>query len=168
MLVDIIHSQHLDLRELFLQHQEKLLQGQLNEALSCLDRYNLCHQTHAQLEERYLFPEFAKIKKQSKWDVSLYEKEHGKITSLLETIVKDLHWLNKQQFSDSQLSRNIIVLLDKEKTFKGLTQHHEEREEDAMLKDLDEQLERSKIRELVSDIKFTWVEVMGVMKHAIG
>ena len=164
MLVDIIHKQHLDLRELFAQHQEALLQGHFEEAVTLSNNFNLCHESHAKLEERYLFPLFAKIEHQSKWDVSLYEKEHEKIKRLFANISEDLNWLSEQGLSESQLRRNIIALLDKEKTFKGLTEHHEEREEDAMLKDLDEQLAPSLIKELVSDLKFTWIEVVASIK----
>lgn len=71
-----------------------------------------------------------------------------------------MHWLSKQQFSESLLRRNIIALLDKEKIFKGLTEHHEEREEEAMLKELDEQLEKNHVKQLVSDIKYIWLEVV--------
>jgi hypothetical protein len=164
MLVDIIHKQHLDLRELFALHQEALLQGHFDVALTCLSNYGACHQAHAKLEEAYLFPEFAKIKHQSKWDVSLYIKEHEKIERLFVKISEDVNWLSEQNLSESQLRRNIIALLDKEKTFKGLTEHHEEREEDALLKELDEQLEPSLIKELVSDLKFTWIEVVASIK----
>jgi hypothetical protein len=166
MLVNIIHKQHLDLRELFAQHQEALLQGRFEEAMTHLYNFNLCHQSHAKLEERYLFPEFAKIVRQTKWDVSLYEKEHKKIEHLFENISEEVNWLSEQSLSESQLRRNIIALLDKEKTFKGLTEHHEEREEDAMLKELDEQLAPSLIKELVSDLKFTWIEVIASIKAA--
>jgi hypothetical protein len=148
-----------------MQHQEALLQGHFDDAVTVLIHYDVCHQAHAQLEEDYLFPEFAKIERQSKWDVSLYEKEHEKIASLFGNISDDLNWLRDQQLSDSQLHRNIITLLDKEKTFKGLTEHHEVREEDAMLKELDEQLEQSHIKELISDIKSTWTEVKASIKE---
>ena len=166
MLVDIIHKQHLDLRELFAQHQEALIQGHFEDAMTLLYNYNLCHESHAKIEERYLFPLFAKINHQSKWDVSLYMKEHEKIERLFENINEDVNWLSEQSLSESQLRRNIIAMLDKEKTFKGLTEHHEEREEEAMLKELDEQLEPSLIKELVSDLKFTWVEIVGSFKHS--
>ena len=86
MLVKVIHKQHLDLRELFKQHQEYLLQGQFNKALMSLNQYDICHQVHAQLEEQHLFPEFVKIERQSRWDISLYEKEHEKISVLFENI----------------------------------------------------------------------------------
>ena len=107
-----------------------------------MNHYDVCHQVHARMEERYLFPEFVKIERKSRWDVSLYEKEHEKIESLFENISNDLQWLSEQQLNESQLRRNIIALLDMEKTFKGLTEHHEEREENGMLKDLDEQLDQ--------------------------
>lgn len=166
MLVDIIHKQHLDLRELFAQHQEALLQGHFEDAISLLSNFNLCHKSHAKLEERYLFPLFKNIKHQSKWDVSLYIKEHEKIERLFENINADLLWLSEQSLSESQLRRNIVVLLDKEKTFKGLTEHHEEREEEAMLKELNEELDPLLIKELVSDLKFTWLEVTASIKGA--
>jgi len=164
MLVEIIHNQHLDLRELFAQHQEALLQGNLDNAMSLLVNYNLCHVSHAKLEERYLFPLFSKIEHDTKWDVSLYIKEHKKIEQLFTNISEALGWLREQNLSESQLRRNIIALLDKEKTFKGLTEHHEEREEDAMLKELDEKLKPQTIKELESDLKFTWLEVVASIK----
>ncbi len=166
MLIEIIHEQHLDLRSLYFQHQEALLQGHFDDAIKYLAHYDACHQVHAQLEERYLFPEFIKIERQSRWDVSLYDKEHKKIVSIFENISTDLNWLSEQQLSESQLRRNIIALLDKEKTFKGLTEHHEEREEEGMLKDLDEQLEESRIKELASDLKHTWIEILATIQDA--
>ena len=136
MLVKIIHQQHLDLRELFARHQDALLQGQFDQAIIKLDHFAACLKVHMQLEENYLFPEFAKIERSTKWDVSLYEKEHEKINHLYQTISTDLDWLSEQQLDESQQRRNIIALLDKEKTFKGLNEHHEDREEDALLKEL--------------------------------
>jgi len=166
-LEDVIHKQHLDLRELFLRHQEFLLQGQFDKALASLNHYDVCHQVHARLEERYLFPEFVKIKRKSRWDVSLYEKEHEKIESLFENISNDLQWLSEQQINDSQLRRNIIALLDMEKTFKGLTEHHEEREEGGMLKDMDEQLEQALLDKLGSDIKSAWMEAIASITEKV-
>lgn len=148
-----------------MQHQEALIQAQFDEALALLKRYDACHHSHMLIEERYLFPEFELIDRQTRWDLSLYEKEHEKIRKLYSVIAEDTAWLKEQQFDHSQTMRNIIALLDKEKTFKGLTEHHEEREEDAMLKELDEQLELPHLKELVSDIRFTWVEVMGSLEN---
>lgn len=160
MLVEIIQQQHLQLRELFACHQEALLQGDFKKARKWLDHFNTCQKAHMQIEERYLFPEFSKIKRTSRWDGSLYEKEHDKINQLYNNVVKDLDWLSEQTLGESELRRKIIALLDKEKTLKGLNEHHEEREEDAMMKELDAQLESRQLKELKLDIKLTWAEVM--------
>lgn len=167
MLVELIHQQHQALQELFARHQETLLQGQFDLAEEWLQHYVNCLKAHMQIEEGYLFPEFAKIERKTKWDVSLYEKEHTKITTLYQNIIEDLNWLSEQELNESQRRRNIIALLDKEKTLKGLNEHHEEREEEAMLKELDEQLEERQLKELQIDIKMTWAEVMGIVKEAI-
>ncbi len=178
MLVEIIQKQHIELRELFARHQEALLQGQFEEASSWLEHFKVCQKVHMQIEERYLFPEFAKIERTTKWDCSLYEKEHDKINQLYDNIAQDLEWLIKQELNESQKRRNIIALLDKEKTLKGLNEHHEEREEQAMLKELDAYMdvggsaesgteaERArKYKELQLDINLTWAEVVALVRE---
>ena len=167
MLVEIINKQHMELRELFARHQEMLLIGQFKEAAFWLDHYIVCQKAHIQIEDNYLLPEFAKIERKTQWDSSLYEKEHTKITNLYENINEDLKWLSEQELNDSDQRRNIIALLDKEKTLKGLSEHHEEREEEAMLKELDEQLEERQLKELKLDINLTWAEVIALVKEAM-
>jgi len=179
MLVEIIKQQHLELRELFMRHQEMLLQMQFEDAKIWLEHFYVCQKAHMKIEESYIFPEFAKIERTSKWDVSLYEKEHDKINQLYENIANDLNWLSEQKLDQSQKRRNIIALLDKEKTLKGLNEHHEEREEEAMLKELDDvymnicdgadsgtEAERAKeYKQLQLDIKLTWAEVIASVRE---
>ena len=166
MLVSLIQQQHEDLRELFARHQEALLQADFELAQRWLGHFADCQKSHMQIEERYLFPIFAKIERQSKWDVSLYEKEHSKIDKLIQDTINDVNWLSEQELSESDLRRNIIALLDKQKTLKGLNEHHEDREETAMLKELEQQLEEHALKVLASDIKFTWAEVRGALREA--
>lgn len=165
MLVTLIQQQHTDLRELFACHQEALIQAEFDEALRWLKHYADCQRSHMQIEERYLFPLFAKIERQSRWDVTLYEKEHQKLEKLLQDTIHDLNELIEMELSDSDRRRNIIALIDKQKTLKGLNEHHEDREETAMLQELEQQLEAQALKFLVSDIKFTWAEVKAAVKH---
>jgi hemerythrin HHE cation binding domain-containing protein len=165
MLVEIINQQHLELRELFARHQEMLLQGNFEAAGVWLEQYDVCQKAHMKIEENYLFPEFEKIERSTKWDVSLYQKEHDKIKQLYSNVVDDLNWLSEQQLNETDQRRNIIALLDKEKTLKGLNEHHEEREEEALLKELDEKLEQRTLKELKLDIKLTWAEVIASIKE---
>lgn len=165
MIIEIISQQHLDLHELFARHQEELLQGHLEEAKTWLTHFIVCQKAHIQIEEKYLFPEFAKIKRTSRWDVSVYKKEHDKIKQIHNNVARDLEWLSEQDLTASQLRQNIIALLDKEKTLKGLGEHHQEREEEAMLKELDEQLEQRRLKELKLDINLTWAEVLASVRE---
>ena len=166
MLVKLIQQQHIDLRELFARHQEALIQAEFEEARRWLQHFADFQRSHMQIEEQYLFPLFEKIERQSQWDVSLYEKEHQKIEKLMQDTINDLNWLMEQELTDSDLRRNIIALIDKQKTLKGLNEHHEDREETAMLKELEDQMEEQALRFLVSDIKFTWAEIKAAMAHA--
>ncbi len=166
MLVKLIQQQHFDLRELFARHQESLVQGELEEAGRWLDHFMDCQLSHMQIEEQLLFPLFEKIERQSRWDVSLYQQEHDKIRKLMQDTRQDLSWLMEQELSDSDRRRNIIALIDKQKTLKGLNEHHEDREETAMLLELEQQLEDRALKLLVSDIKFTWAEVKAAVAHA--
>ena len=158
MLNEIIHQQHLELRELFMQHQEALLQARFHEAFACLEHFDARLAVHMSLEEKYLFPEFARIERKTRWDVELYETEHEKVKQLYQVISNDLEWLSEQSLNESETRRNIIALLDKEKTFKGLLEHHEDREESAMLKELDEQLPENVLQGLVLTIQSEWDE----------
>ena len=180
MLVETIQKQHNELREIFALHQEALIQANLENAMTWLEHFDVCQKAHMQLEERYLFPEFEKIERTTKWDVSLYQKEHDKINHLYDNIAQDLKWLSEQKLDESQLRRNIIALLDKEKSLKGLNEHHEEREEEAMLKELDAYMDVGgsaesgteaervrKYKELQLDINLTWAEVIASVKETI-
>ena len=149
MLVEIIQEQHRELRELFLQHQEALLQARFEAAASALQSFHARLSAHMALEEQYLFPAFAGIERKSRWDAGLYLLEHEKIRQLYGNIAGELQRLAGDPGKDSMQRRNIITLLDKEKTFKGLLEHHEDREEEALLRELDEQLPEKDRKELV-------------------
>lgn len=160
MLVEIIHKQHLELRELFMRHQEYLLQAKFERAIDCLARFHACLDAHMELEEKYLFPEFARIERKSRWDVDLYETEHEKIRRMHDHIMAELEWLHAESLNASDRRRNIIALLDQEKTYKGMLEHHEDREEEAMLRELDEQLTPERLENLISRINTGWKETV--------
>ena len=105
-------------------HQEALVEGALHEAERWLDHFIDCQHSHMQIEEQYLFPLFENIERQSRWNVSLYQQEHVKIKKFMQDTKHDLAWLMEQELSDSDRRRNIIALIDKQKTLKGLNEHH--------------------------------------------
>ena len=138
-LVDQVGNCHKILDELFLLHQECLLEGELEQALVVLRGFNTCHTLHMEYEDTLLLPAYAQLPNPGRWDATLYEKEHQKIIDLYTKLVNALVELEQQPPSGKQLRRTIIHFLDREKSFKGLCEHHQEREEASMLLELDTQ-----------------------------
>lgn len=138
-LVEQFKLCHSQLDELFLLHQEALLEGKLEKAATILASYQSCHSLHSQYEDDLLIPKYAELLEQGKWNATLYAQEHQKIEDLHKKVEEALLWLIKQDLRPSQQRRNIIKLLDREKSFKGLCEHHQEREEDSLLFELDRQ-----------------------------
>jgi hypothetical protein len=134
---------HLQLDELFLLQQEALLQAKLDNALIILNSYKTSHDLHMRFEDDNLIPKYASLLEQGKWDATLYQQEHQKILQLYEKIEHGLTWLLQQDLNPSQLRRNIIKLLDRQKSFKGLCEHHQEREESSLFIELDRQSDAS-------------------------
>ena len=138
-LTVVIAQCHQELDELFLLHQEAILLEKLDAATQLLSCFKELHELHRGFEDKQLIPKFDELVNQKLWPASLYTNEHAKIQELLEKIGKSLLSLSESQLSNQDLRREIIVLLDKEKTFKGLCEHHQEREEKGILPELDEQ-----------------------------
>jgi hypothetical protein len=109
----------------------------LDDAGALLGRYRDALVLHMQFEEQHLFPAYAELPEQGRWAASLYVQEHRKIQKLLEACSTGLEWLREQRLDASQMRRNVIALIDREKTLKGLLEHHEAREEESMLPLLD-------------------------------
>jgi hypothetical protein len=155
-----IASCHQQLDEIFLLHQEALMQGHLQDASSILNAYNACHTVHMQFEDEVLLPKYASLEQQGKWDATLYQQEHHKIHGLYEKIEQGLLWLREQSLNSSQLRRNIISLLDREKSFKGLCEHHQEREESSLLIELDRQVNNEWREEKLNLFSQQWQQTM--------
>jgi hypothetical protein len=153
-LTEQLTACHHQLNELFLLHQEALLQGHLGNAASILSSYESCHALHMQFEDDILLPKYADLEKQGKWDATLYQQEHHKISGLYGKIEQGLKCMAGQSLDPSQLRRNIIHLLDREKSYKGLCEHHQEREETSLLVELDRQCDtrwRAEVGNLFSE-----------------
>lgn len=138
-LTEVIAQCHQELDELFLLHQEAILLEKFDAATQLLSCFKELHEFHRGFEEKQLIPKLDGLVNQRRWPATLYTNEHIKIQELLEKAEKNLLSLSKSQLSNQDLRREIIVLLDEEKTFKGLCEHHQEREERGILPELDEQ-----------------------------
>ena len=136
-LTQVIAERHQELDELFLLHQEAILLGRLDDAIQLLSCFGELHHMHMSFEDEKLIPKLAGLGGQRRWPASLYADEHAKVQELIGKTRENLLSLSKVQLPNKDLRRALIAFLDKEKTFKGLCEHHQEREEAGMLPELD-------------------------------
>jgi len=159
-LKEVISQCHCDINELFLLHQEAVLLGEFEKAIGLLNCYKEAHHLHMDFEDQYLIPEFQQIDQKSRWPASLYSAEHDKIQKFMTRIEGSLEALKKGNLTDQQTRRNMIALLDFEKTFKGYCDHHQDREEDGMLPDLDERTDKAWRMSIIKVFQEKWNDLM--------
>lgn len=142
-LKSVIARCHEELNRLFFLHQEAILVRELPRAIETLDRFIVAHDLHKHFEDTHLLPRLAELENPGDWPVSLYHHEHDKIGEFMTRLEKQIAELNARNLSGTELHFNIIELLDREKSIKGLCEHHQEREEAGMLLVLDEQTDEA-------------------------
>lgn len=128
---------HRELDEMFLVHQEALLQGRFHEARVLLDCYEAPHELHKTFEDEHLLPRHASLTAPVQWQTALYDHEHRRIGRLMEGLTRQLETLMGREMTARARHRAIIALLEEEKTLKGVVEHHQEREERGLLPELD-------------------------------
>jgi hypothetical protein len=136
-LTEVITQCHQTLDEFFLLHQEAVLLGRFDDAIQLLNCFKELHHLHMAFEDSQLIPRLDEPGYQGPWPASLYTAEHAKIQGLMGKTENHLLLLNKSKLSGKALRREIIAFLDNEKTFKGLCEHHQAREEAGILPELD-------------------------------
>lgn len=144
---------HEHLGELFQLHQECLLERQLPEALLVLRLFEDKHRYHMQFEDRELLPRYVDMDEPGRWGAKIYTAEHSKIAQLLDKLLTRVTAMEQQ--ADIKRS-DIIDLLDQEKTFKNVCEHHELREEECLLMQLDQRLDIAVKNELAWEFENGW------------
>ncbi|MCH9049368.1 MAG: hypothetical protein IH836_10630 [Proteobacteria bacterium] len=159
-LKEVITKCHNVLDEIFLIHQEAVLLGKFDEAKQILDCYKVLHDLHKDFEDQHLIPMFDELGNQGQWQASLYTQEHQKINELMDNTENNLRQLSESQLDDRNLRRNIIAFLDREKTFKGYCEHHQEREEAGLLPSLDAQTDTEWRAKIIWPFVKEWEQCM--------
>lgn len=138
-----ILTDHQEMDELLLLHQEALIEQDLAAALARFDAFHERLRAHIELETRELLPLHEALA-QPRWRTQVYALEHDKILALAAKIHERLRHPaleagageGPKPAPDQALRRWIIHLLDDERTLKNVVEHHEEREEKGMLPEL--------------------------------
>ncbi len=135
----VISRCHRALDHLFFCHQQAVLVGELPRAVETLRIFTAMHDLHKRFEDEHLLPRLAELDDPGDWPASLYHHEHNKIEDLLTRLDASVAELCRNAPTGTALHVEIIDLLDREKSVKGLCEHHQEREEKGLLPALDRQ-----------------------------
>ena len=128
-----ILAEHREMDELFLQHQEALLEQDWVKAQARYAAFHTLLLSHIALEDSVLVPLHQQLTK-PQWRTLVYTAEHDKVREIAQ-IMADRIAAPKPEDKQQRL-RWIIKLIDDERSLKNLLEHHNEREEKGMLPEL--------------------------------
>lgn len=119
-----LRREHLQLERLFQRHQLALVTGSTRQAQRCLRRYRELLDAHTRIEDR-LLETVCRLGLATRWPVAAYRAEHRKLSALLDRLCGEIEAL-----PDGALpAPRLIELIEREKTLKGVAEHHQAREE---------------------------------------
>ncbi|GAA3911964.1 hemerythrin domain-containing protein [Litoribacillus peritrichatus] len=177
-LFEAIDTQHQYLGDAFLLHQEALLVQKPQLALTIFNAYQQYQVAHLTFENEHLLPELEKIE-DIRWPHTLYEHEHNKVEKMLAKSASELEEgaliIKEGAPSNTAYRRWVIELLDRQKQLKNVLEHHEQREEQGMLNELDNALSQETLshlceqltaqtrsaREAIEALKPEWLKALG-------
>ena len=147
---------HTILRELFVQHQEALLDLDLPHALERLEEFERRLQHHIWEEESVLLPIYERAGAIPGGPPVLFTGEHQRMREFLAHFKHALSSLATHPAGE--LKRGILWLLDRQASFKGLMEHHDQRESNLFYPTLDRVTTEAERREILTRCGAAWLE----------
>lgn len=138
---------HQVLRELFLQHQEALLDADLARAGERLEEFERRLLHHIREEEELLLPIYERAGVIPGGPPVLFTGEHKRMRELLAGFRLALSSLEQ---NPTGRKRGILWLLDRQATFKNLMEHHDLRETTILYPALDRVTSEAERREVLA------------------
>jgi hemerythrin-like domain-containing protein len=115
---------HAELDDVFLLHQEALVERKFELARELLAVYRRLLLTHIRHEEEQILPIFERAGPVPRWPVVLYTGQHQKLLALLDRVEARLETLASR--------RDAIALISFEATYKHLLEHHDGAEREGL------------------------------------
>lgn len=162
-LLQCVSYYHRQLDELLMLHQEAVIVQNMALAKRALKIFNKLLKTHIDLEDELLIPAHETLQAEKQWRTLIYSEEHKK---LLDLLANTQELINKPPAQD-ELRRWIIEVIDYERTFKNVMEHHEEREEKGLLLELDNHLETNQLNNLITKCHLGWQEVYDGLREEV-
>ena len=156
----LIQSYHVLIDEFLLLHQEALVAMDFQLADKIWQLFSDLLQSHIDTENTLLFPLVERLCTEKRWPVSLYQHEHNKIVSLQHEVA-----IRLQALYAAPTRRGVVMMLDYQRSFKNVIEHHEEREEIALLKELQAQASDEELIELIAALTAAWPSTASLLKQ---
>jgi hemerythrin-like domain-containing protein len=147
---------HNALGELFLLHQEALLEGDVLLATNRLREFEAALLSHIKSEEVWLLPVYARAGRIAGGSEELFTGEHKKMRQFISRFYERLEEMKYA----ADLKRPVLRLLDDEAMFKLLVEHHDAREENILYPTLDRVTSEQEKQELLARCFLGAAEVM--------
>ena len=156
----LVQSYHVLIDEFLLLHQEALVAMNFELAFDIWCLFSDLLQSHIEVENQYLMGVFSRFCGDVRWPMSLYLHEHHKIIRLQSEVTTRLNDLQA-----TPTRRGVVMLLDYQRSFKNVIEHHEEREEIALLKELQAQVPADVLAELMRELEAAWPSIDSLLEQ---
>lgn len=152
-LAALVGACHDYLGELLALHQEALIERDLPLALELWQLHAAMLRGHIDLEDRVLLTAHARWVEEPAWATRVYRGEHRKILTMGEALGRRVAVADPGR-------RAVIALLESERSFKHLLEHHEDREEQGLLPELESAAPGAELAVLDALCRPCWLEQM--------
>lgn len=137
---------HQVLDRVIISHQECLIEQNLDLAQQSYELYCQLMQSHIEIENTLIFPLWLELldtkdKTAVKWPFVIYEKEHEKLLKMLAKAQSFLDRCHDLKGQKGQRRRAILEALEYQRSLKNVAEHHEQREEQGLLPELEQALD---------------------------
>jgi hemerythrin-like domain-containing protein len=149
---------HRLLAQLLTMHQEALLIDDMVLALNVFDLFTEALQRHLDVENHLLLPLHRTLVQEYRWSSMVYEKEHDKLLQMAARIRRELAGLGALQGRARRLA--VLEQLDYQRSFKSVMEHHEEREEQALLPELDAWPDSEIFQQAYAQVCLVWQQYL--------
>jgi hemerythrin-like domain-containing protein len=149
---------HRALGQLLTMHQEALLIDDMVLALNVFELFHDALQRHLDVEHNVVLPLHRELVAEHRWSSLVYEKEHDKLMQMTARIRRELASLSSLQGRARRLA--ILELLDFQRSFKGVMEHHEQREEQALLPELDSCRDSEIFQQACAQVSLVWQQFL--------
>ncbi|CAH0991392.1 hypothetical protein SIN8267_01496 [Sinobacterium norvegicum] len=144
-VANIVAQYHRYIDRLLLLQQQALVARETELALGFMQLHRQMLSAHIEVEDQWLLSIATEQQQAWRWPASLYLAEHKKITRFLTREEQRL-----QSLAQRPTATQVIALLDSQRSYKNLLEHHEEREEIALLKEISP-LQQQQLQQRVSE-----------------